>query len=422
VSRDAEKVFILSPEDNAIHVLQDRRNLPTHAQARIIKMPETDKPAEINTFCVAKDGNLLVARGGRRVSYNRTAAGFEMKVVEEPAQVSVVSPEGKLLASWPTGFGPQAVNVAEDGAVFVAGEGRISRIAPDGKIHAESGLPSAAALPPVPSPTTDAKEDEEAKKARQEKLADLTRQRDELMKELTESQTKALAPGADADAKKAVQEKQKELMPKYAKLMQDLQEAQMTPEMAAIQEWAGAMRRRTVTGVAAAGDDVFICCSAAQGYGSDVWRTDRDFNNPKKIVQGLRGCCGQMDIQARGGELYVAENGRKQVARYDRDGKEVVRWGKSDRSGVEGFGSCCNPMNIRLDKDGQVLTSESNLGRIKRFSPDGRFLGIIGTVEIVPGCKHVAVAASDDGRRMYLLDITRSHVVVLDAKEEAPPH
>jgi sugar lactone lactonase YvrE len=123
-----------------------------------------------------------------------------------------------------------------------------------------------------------------------------------------------------------------------------------------------------------------------------------------------------MDIQTHDGKLYVAENSRKRVVCYDREGEEQCSWGKSSRTDVEGFGSCCNPMNLRFGSDGMAYTSEASLGRIKRYSPTGELLGVVGTSSIVPGCKHVAIDISADGKRVYMLDITRSQIVVMAKK------
>ena len=207
----------------------------------------------------------------------------------------------------------------------------------------------------------------------------------------------------------------------YVKAAKEFQEARTTPELLAMQKRSAILSKSGVNAIAVSEKDVFVACSETKGYGFAVWRLDRDLGEPKKIVEGLRGCCGQMDIQAHGGDLYVAENARKRVVRYDRNGKELAAWGESERQGVVGFGSCCNPMNIRFGPGGELLTSESNLGRIKRFQPDGQFLGIAAEVAIVPGCKHVAIGISSDGKRMYLLDITRSHIVALKSARRRPP-
>jgi len=125
-----------------------------------------------------------------------------------------------------------------------------------------------------------------------------------------------------------------------------------------------------------------------------------------------------MDIQPDGqGGIYVAENSRFNVVHLDRDGNELARWGYKDRHSVLGFGSCCNPMTVRVDTDGNVYTAESNLGRVKKYSPQGEFLGHIGSAVIQGGCKHVAIDFSRDGSRLYVLDITNAEIAVLKAKD-----
>ena len=171
--------------------------------------------------------------------------------------------------------------------------------------------------------------------------------------------------------------------------------------------------------ISATESDVFVACRAAVGYGFEVWRTSRDFENGTRIVGELSGCCGQMDVQSSADGVFVAENARARVCRYDRDGKLICQWGEREREGAVGFGSCCNPMNVAFGPQEQVYTAEATLGRIKRFSATGEFLGLVGSVDIVPGCKNVAIAVSQDGSRVYMLDITRSHIVVMSVKPAA---
>jgi hypothetical protein len=54
------------------------------------------------------------------------------------------------------------------------------------------------------------------------------------------------------------------------------------------------------------------------------------------------------------------------------------------------------------------------LGRVKRFSPDGKLLDLVGKVDIVPGCKKVAIAVDKTGDNIYLLDISRNHIVKME--------
>jgi sugar lactone lactonase YvrE len=144
---------------------------------------------------------------------------------------------------------------------------------------------------------------------------------------------------------------------------------------------------------------------------------DDQFENGERIVSNLSGCCGQMDVKVNDNGLYVAENSRHQVCRYDREGQLICKWGEGARAGLEGFGSCCNPMNVAFGPDGSVYTGESETGRIKRYSPEGKLLGLVGASELVPGCKNVSIAVNADGSRVYMLDITRNHIVRMDPYE-----
>jgi sugar lactone lactonase YvrE len=76
-------------------------------------------------------------------------------------------------------------------------------------------------------------------------------------------------------------------------------------------------------------------------------------------------------------------------------------------------------MNVNFGPKQTVYTAEAGSGRVMRFSPDGKFLEVVGAVELVPGCKKVSIAVSPDGGRVYMLDITRGHIVVMESKDAA---
>ena len=174
-----------------------------------------------------------------------------------------------------------------------------------------------------------------------------------------------------------------------------------------------------VSSISSDGSDVFLATGAVKGYGYDVWRLDADLAHAEKIVTGLRGCCGQMDVRASGDGVFVAENSRHRVCQFDREGNRIRNWGRRDTRGVQGFGSCCNPMNVAFGPDGSVYTAESTTGRIKKYQPDGTLVALVGSVELVPGCKNVSIDVSQDGSKVYMLDMTRHHIVVMEAVD--PP-
>ena len=131
----------------------------------------------------------------------------------------------------------------------------------------------------------------------------------------------------------------------------------------------------------------------------------------------------QLDERAAG--LFVAENSRHQVRHFDFQGEQVNHWGSRKREGVRGFGGCCNPMNLCFGPDGVLYTSESGLGRVKRYTTDGKFLDLVGYVDtnrfehgsgLAASCSNIAIAVTPDGQRVYVMDYKNSMIRVLQKK------
>ena len=202
----------------------------------------------------------------------------------------------------------------------------------------------------------------------------------------------------------------------FAKLIGANQSSELTDKQIDDRVKASLTYKLKASSISAMNDDVFLATHAAAGYGFEVWRMNDRFENPVKVVKDLSGCCGQMDVKANKEGLFVAENSKHRVCHFDRDGKSIGVWGESARTGLEGFGSCCNPMNVAFGPSGAVYTAEDDTGRIKRYSADGKLLGLVGSVELKPGCKNCSIAVSTDGSRVYMLDITRNFIVRLDAR------
>jgi len=388
----------------------------THAQTGTISIPMGDQTAAIHNFCIDGKGNLLATCGGERAVLKREDGVIKVEMVNEPSAVRVISPEGELVAQWSLKTTPQSIGVGKDGSVYCGGKGVLVKLDADGKILKTVDSPQVAELPPlptiedienIPEPT------EEEKKANEEKIAELKEQLDEGLQEIREIQTERLE-AVDNEERAQIDARLEKAIKAYQDAAMQHRALVIDPRTLAFQKRSSAMRKRAVTGIAVSDKDLFVACPAAKSYGYDVWRMNLDMTEPKKIVSGLRGCCGQMDIQAADDKLLVAENARKRVVCYDREGEELSSWGSGNKFAPDGFGSCCNPMNTWFGADGSVYTSESNVGRVKKFSPEGEFQGIVGTVTIVPGCKRVPIGVSKDGKKVFMLDITRSHIVVME--------
>lgn len=379
----------------------------THVQTGVIDLTTPGVPCQINTFCLDPEGRVLVAVGGSSVSVQVVDGDRSTETQEVAGEIHVYSQEGERLATWPLSFVPQSLNVAPDGSVVVAGAGQMARLNEDGEIVAQGTTPQIGDMETFRQQI--ANQIEQQNQLQAEQFEDQIEQAEELVARLAEK------PEEDRTAIDKLRLRNAE---RQLNLLREQVENLSTTTTTTIDVDSWLQYKLKVPGIAISDQDIFVACSSINGYGYDVYRCDLNFENPVIIVEGLSGCCGNMDIQCCDGDLYVAENSRHRVRRFDRLGAEIISFGQSDRTGANGFEGCCNPMNLRPCGNGEVLTAESGVGLIKRYSADGEYLGLLADVDLQGGCKHVAIAVTADGNRLFMLDITRNAICVLD---EATP-
>ncbi|MDB5391106.1 MAG: hypothetical protein JWM11_6752 [Planctomycetaceae bacterium] len=393
---------------------------PTHEQIATISINQGDSPrCSLQTFCLTPDGKILAAVTTlqQRAKPIDSATSETKSAVAKPlGELRLFDAEGKPLETWPLTISPSAVNVGADGSIFVAGSGKVLKVDAKGNV-----------LLTVDSPNS----------------KDLVENRDAIVKELS-SQMSGMGRSkevyirnielskkriADLEEKEAEAKKEEKELTRSDKIrltsarkslesleatLASLKEPSAEEKEAQINAILNSKKR--ISAVAVTDQDVFVACSSPIGWGYDVWVMDHNLANGKKIVEKLRGCCGQMDIQARGENLVVAENSMHRVCCYDRTGKLVKTFGDRESVSKLGFEGCCNPMNCRIGTGGEIYTSESSIGRIRKFSESGEYLGLVGQAKLISGCKHVAVGVSSDEKKVYLLDVTNGVILVMAKK------
>ena len=333
--------------------------MPTHIQVGMIKVTTAIEPTEVHTFCLGPDGNVMVGCGGERMVFIPKMGpdgkrDYDVRTFSDSSQLRIFTPDGRPLGLWPLALTPKALNIDKDGVIYIGGGGKLAKYDRRGRL------------------------------------------------------LKIAAPEFLAEEKKSIQSVDDDSP--GAKLVAGMQRSKEEEEADSRAAFL-ARKQAQVAGIAVSDQDLFVAIRSRAGF--SVYRMDHDFEGLKKVVSGLAGCCGQMDLQTYNGELFAAENARKRVVRYDRDGKQLSAFGKTERSGVDGFGSCCNPMNLRFGTDGSLYTAESTLGRIKRYSAEGQLLGLAGVAKVELGCKHVPVDVSKDGNRVFVLNVGSREIAVL---------
>lgn len=270
----------------------------------------------------------------------------------------VYSPKGELLKTMALEIKPDAVCVTSDGTIFTAGEGKLLKLDASGKVMASAESPVA------------------------KEAVVINKDIEEMAKQMAQ-QTKRSYKDELANMKSSLEK-----------------------------------RRGDVTGLSVTDKDVFMAVPSPSDFTYRVYRFSQTLTEPKLVVDKLHGCCGQMDIQSRDGKLWIPHNARHTVESHDRDGKELTKFGKAGRVKASDFGGCCEPKNLRVLANGDILAAESGPPTcIKRFTADGKFKEVIAIVDGAKGdCVRVTVEQSADGKRYYMLDTTRGAIHVFAAK------
>ncbi len=366
----------------------------THKQTRTITPGVEGKDSRLNTFCLGPDQNLWMCC--------RSLDGGSGSIL-------VYTPEGSRLKTIDLEFTPQAINFSPEGPLFVAGGGKIARLSANGDVEVLVDAPNIGNREQMI-----AEMKQQAELQRKESLEAFRSQVEKLREQLEKLKQ---VPEGESDKLRVRRERRLKLLEASLEQMQD--PFRDTDDRIVVND-SMLERIASSTGIAVSKRDVFVSCPKSKGYGYAVWRLSHELKDPQLIVSDISGCCGQLDIQTDGEHLIIAENTRFEVGYYDRDGKRLAGWGKRSRDSDEGFGSCCNPMNIRCCSNGDVLTAESSIGHIKRYRSDGTFVSLIGTARIGGGCKHVAIAFDSERNWHYMMNNDKSAVAVLIPKEQAP--
>lgn len=394
----------------------------THKQKSIITVADHRAGEKLEDFCLDAKGRIVALLGpadandGNIIVLPSPGDDKSKPRAKFAAEVRIYEADGKLSEKWPVGFTGQAINTASDGTILIGGDGHVARFDVHGKKLAEADSPQMTYIRENAEEMRErAKEQLESDKALYtEQLKQFEEQLKELQAAKKDEKPEQPATGDEEQAAELNEQQLALYVQAYKQQLERLGKQSIDNVLQQVLS-----RAKQTHSITASDKEIFVSCPAMAGYGYGVWRTDNKFGNAKEIIKSLSGCCGQMDVQCCNGELYVCENSRHRVIRFDREGKEVGQFGKRDRTG-EGanFGGCCNPMNLCFNKDGNLYVSESN-GVVKHFTPAGDFLGIVGIAAVQPGCKNSCVGVTADDSRLFYIDVYKSQIVVLTRGNEA---
>jgi sugar lactone lactonase YvrE len=182
-----------------------------------------------------------------------------------------------------------------------------------------------------------------------------------------------------------------------------------------LETWRDPDRLGLVTAIALAGDDVLIadtqgrCLRRFDQRGR--WQSDIGSDNRMKGFM-VPNRCLDFAVDARG-VIHAANPGMHRVQRYSLAGELLGQFGRFDGIDPAGFPGCCNPTNIALTPQGQIVVTEKAGPRVKVYTPAGELLTVVADLDFDPNCKNMDVAVDSRGR-IYVADTVRLRIIVYE--------
>jgi hypothetical protein len=382
----------------AFAVPTDKDLQATHRQTDVLKPAHGPSAVTMHTFVLNDAGDLVTAISPQARYNSKPVPGAPR------GWIQTYSADKQLKKEIELPFPPQAIALTKDGGYYAAGEGEVGRFDADGKVITRTTVLKILNLDEAKLRTeviAQMKEDQQRyAESQKNQIASIERQVVRLEESLK----------TNKNPRDVMRLSSLKSMIKMLSDQEEVSESRITSMM---------QHRLRTPSIALAGDDLLITLYLNRGY--EVWRTTASFEKPRKVIGGLRGCCGQMDIITSGDKILTAENTKFQVGFYDLEGTKLTSFGKRHSDDANGFGSCCNPMNVLCCPNGDIVTAESSIGHIKRFNDKGEIQAVIGRARIGGGCKHVALGHDKQRDRYYVQYQDMNHICIMLPNAEAAP-
>jgi len=152
--------------------------------------------------------------------------------------------------------------------------------------------------------------------------------------------------------------------------------------------------------VADAGNRVVLRCDRAGAVQARLGAPDAS-----RDVPGIEAPSPYLDVAVNAeGEIWVANPGKLGLERYRENGDIVTSWYRPALD-IAGFSGCCNPTQIAFAPDGQLVTCEKGLARVKVYEvSSGEFVELVAGSNLFPQPHSLRDLVVDAAGRILVLD------------------
>ena len=111
------------------------------------------------------------------------------------------------------------------------------------------------------------------------------------------------------------------------------------------------------------------------------------------------------------GKVWVVNPGKHAIEYYDSEGEMITFWQNSSME-IDGFTGCCNPAEIDMLPNGDFVTSEKGMVRIKIYSDRGKMKSVVAPPGKFEEEVHAPEVSVDEDGTIYALDFDRNMIRV----------
>lgn len=175
------------------------------------------------------------------------------------------------------------------------------------------------------------------------------------------------------------------------------------------------------TSIAISGQEIFI----ADGGRKEVLVFDTKLN----LISSFKGESGASSLHGfilpgmqfylavnQEGELWTTNPGMHVLQNYTPTGRLRGSWGQAS-FGSDGFSGCCNPSYFGFLSDGNFVTSEKGMVRVKIHHESGEFLSYVAAPESFPNGNEAPAIAVDESDHVLLLDFEQQNIRIFEPKQ-----
>ncbi len=160
-----------------------------------------------------------------------------------------------------------------------------------------------------------------------------------------------------------------------------------------------------------AGRRVLIQLNRSGEIVNEIGKRDSDAG-----IQGFIVPSADFDVIPGNDEtVWVVNPGIHQLENYTYDGKLRSSW-SAEHVGIQGFSGCCNPTRILLLENGDFVTAEKHIVRVKIYSPTGEFKCVVAAPHKFEDGTVIIDIASDRAGNIYILDSKSEDIRVFEPK------